>query len=231
MKLLIISMLLTNIVIVNGLAQEKHDPMREAIEAMKRSPEGKFHKFYELARTAYSEKRYEDAVKFYTQALEQRMLMESGTTSAYAVCLYRADAKYQLGDYRGAINDCTLSISLDKKNEMIPSPYKRRAESKYAIKDYDGAIEDWTKMLETFSVSHFAYNGRGLAKYKLNQFQGALDDFDKAIKHNSGNPIYYENKGTVLIKMGQIENGCRQLSRAGELGSSSAYDMIRKHCQ
>ena len=56
--------------------------------------------------------------------------------SAY---FYRAFAKYDLEDYKGAIEDYTKAIEHDPKNS---SAFANRGNRKSTINDYKGAIED-----------------------------------------------------------------------------------------
>lgn len=41
---------------------------------------------------------------------------------------------------------------------------------------------------------------------------------------------YYFNRGVAKIEYGQKDDGCLDLSKAGELGYSRAYEVIQKLC-
>ena len=89
---------------------------------------------------------------------------------------------------------------------------------------------DLTKAIEmapTFSSSFFS---RGNSKYDLEDFKGAIEDYTKAIELMPDFPEAYFNRGLSKIYTSQKEEGCLDLSRAGELGDGKAYEVIKKHC-
>jgi len=169
--------------------------------------------------------------------------------------------KFELKDYRGAINDHTQAIKL---NSNVAGPYFNRGIAKYAIKDYNGAITDFNKGLEISPIADgyynrgsikidlndntgaisdfnkaieidpnqkFYYQNRGIAKGNLKDFRGAIKDFDKAIALDPKFALAYAKRGLAKIALGQKDSGCLDLSKAGELGITDAYDMISKYCQ
>jgi hypothetical protein len=58
-----------------------------------------------------------------------------------------------------------------------------------------------------------------------------MADFDKAIELNPANGLAYYNRGLTKIRSGQKDSGCLDLSKAGELGYSEAYEAIKVYCQ
>ncbi|HCN84497.1 MAG TPA: hypothetical protein DIT07_12875 [Sphingobacteriaceae bacterium] len=75
-----------------------------------------------------------------------------------------------------------------------------------------------------------AYTARGIGKYMLNDYKGAIQDYTIAIKLNPKDRMAYNKRGISKIRIGDKNGGCLDLSKAGELGDASAYDMIRKYC-
>ena len=105
---------------------------------------------------------------------------------------YRANAKKQLEDYQGSIDDLTISIKLDPN---IPGAYYNRGFAKGELEDYTGAISDYTKAIQIKPDFAFAYFNRGLAKDELEDFTGAISDYTKAIQIDPNDQGAYYNRG------------------------------------
>jgi hypothetical protein len=58
----------------------------------------------------------------------------------------------------------------------------------------------------------------------------SVGDFSKAIEINPKYTQAYYSKGISRIAIGQKDSGCLDLSKAGELGSEKAYEVIKKNC-
>ena len=148
----------------------------------------------------------------------------------------RAVSKSKLKDYRGAIQDFNIVIdnSADSRiNLMIPLSYHHRGVSKYMLKDYRGAIVDINKALELKAIFYSAdpYLLRGSANEQLGKYKAAMEDYNTAIEKYPDSAEAYEIRGLLKINRGQLDSGCLDLSKAGELGLSTAYDSIQDYCQ
>lgn len=156
--------------------------------------------------------------------LTKRIELNSYDSEAY---FKRGVYKTILQDHRGAIVDFSKVIEL---NPNKPEPYAFRGFSKNYLSDYRGAIVDFTKVISFNPVFSEAFIGRGLARAELKDYKGAIDDYNKAIEINSSDPDAYFGRGLSMIGIGQKDNGCLDLSKAGELGHPKAYDAIREFC-
>lgn len=85
--------------------------------------------------------------------------------------------KYELQDYKGAIEDYNKAIDV---NPNHPWAYNDRGEAKRKLNDYTGAIEDHTISIENYPSHAAGYILRGYAKYKLGDKHGAFSDWNKA---------------------------------------------------
>ena len=70
----------------------------------------------------------------------------------------------------------------------------------------------------------------GLLRVSYKTLGGAIQDFNKAIELNPNNAVAYYNRGLAKIHLGQKDNGCLDLSKAGELGHAKAYEHIKDLC-
>jgi len=79
-------------------------------------------------------------------------------------------------------------------------------------------------------MNALAYYNRGLSKSYLKDEKGNIADCDIAIEINQNYSKAYYSRGLSKIYIGQIDNGCKDLSKAGELGYEQAYELIKKYC-
>jgi tetratricopeptide (TPR) repeat protein len=108
--------------------------------------------------------------------------------------------------------------------------YFVRGLSKASLEDYRGAIADFTKAIEIGPQDADAYLNRGFRKGRLKDYRGAIADFTRAIEIDPQYVKAYSYRGLAKITIGQLDSGCLDLSKAGELGYSDAYEQIRKWC-
>jgi hypothetical protein len=59
---------------------------------------------------------------------------------------------------------------------------------------------------------------------------GAVLDFTSSIKLRSDYPEAYYLRGIIKNSLGEINDGCLDLSKAGELGYQQAYKVIGAYC-
>jgi len=89
----------------------------------------------------------------------------------------RGIAKYNLEDYKGAIEDYTRAIKL---NPNRAGTYYNRGIAKYNLGDYKEAIEDYTRAIELDPNERLFYSNRGNVKKRIGDMFGANEDFKKA---------------------------------------------------
>jgi len=173
----------------------------------------------------FFKKNYAGAIVDFSEAIKS----DSGFIQAYE---NRGVAKYYLKDLRGAIADYTKALEINPEDY---STYGRRGWAKFYLQDCSGAIADFTRAIEGKLDNTPYYNIRGQAKYYLRDYTGAIADFDTVIKSWSAGK-YQRSKaffwrGLVKIDSGQKESGCLDLSKAGKLGYTKAYELIEIYCK
>jgi len=143
------------------------------------------------------------------------------------------DQKYEKGDFIGAIKDYTIAIEMENPiyKVALRSYYTSRGLAKQMVKDYRGAIDDFTVAISFDPKdSDHLYNARGGSKSVLKNYPDAILDFSKAIEMNPKEGRYYLGRGLARVGNNERDLGCRDFSRAGELGYESAYDLIKDWC-
>ena len=134
-------------------------------------------------------------------------------------------AKYENGDYAGALADYNKAIELIQKgdayakdNEVI---YTNRGDAKLALGDYQGAVADYTKAIELNPKHAMAYNNRGAVKGRyLNDVQGEISDYTKAIEADPSNAAAYTNRGAAKYRSGDIEGAKQDINKAHQIDPS-----------
>ena len=110
------------------------------------------------------------------------------------------NAKFDLGNYKGAITDYTKSLQLEPNNVAT---YNNMGNAKYILGQHMGAIADYDKAIRLKPDSAEAYSGRGNVKTQLRQYADAIADFDTAIRLKNDYAGAYNNRGNVKSKLGR----------------------------
>lgn len=178
------------------------------------------HLYFSRAKAKHSHFDYKGALADY----DKYMSINSNNADAY---FQRGNVKMDIKDYTGAIRDFTKSIDIEKDSYT----YANRGLAKEYMDDFRGAINDYNQAVSIDSDKAIFYSFRAGAKLSMKDYVGAIQDFDIAIKKDAEYSYSYEYRGLAKIRLGRINEGCLDLSRAGELGSKSAYDLIKKYCR
>jgi len=132
------------------------------------------------------------AIKDYSISIELTSEKIPGTIDNYSKAKTflaydeRAQAKYNLEDYVGALSDFTKLIEFDPK---YINAYLFRGHSKGNLGDYRGAINDYTQIIEIDTKNSTAYFVRGMCKIKHNMKDSGCLDLSKA--GELGDPVAY----------------------------------------
>jgi TPR repeat protein len=136
--------------------------------------------YAKLADAAHQERRIEDAIHYYTQAIAWKQTVHH---------LQRRSAMYyELTDYEPAIADLDAALALDSRDEVS---LVNRALAHYAAENHEAAIADATRVLAMTAKNDaraLAVRTRALAHYKVGKLREAMDDFAEARKLNPNQP-------------------------------------------
>lgn len=144
---------------------------------------------------------------------------------------YRALAKSEVGDYFGAINDYDIIIPKgdEGQNYDMATVYNNKAYSYVNLKNYEKALPLVSKALELDKSKWYIWDTRAEIYFNTKDYGKAINDATKAIQIQENSNTFFI-RGLAHIKLNEKELGCKDLSRAGELGKTEAYDEIKKHC-
>lgn len=135
-------------------------------------------------------------------------------------------AKGMLKNFNGAIADYTKAIEFEPNNAWI---YQERGLNKHQILDFDGSMKDFNRAIQLLPDAR-SFRCRGSLKYDRNDFLGAIEDCNQSILLDPNFPAAFNTRGLAKIQLNRKEEGCLDLSKAGELGYDYAYVSIKKYC-
>lgn len=174
----------------------------------------------------YENEDYSKAIFSYSKYLEN----EPDDTD---VIFMRALAKSEIDDRYGAISDYDKILSMEGK--VTPERYKfstvynNKAYCLVELGSYKAALPLVEKALQLDKTEWFIWDTRAEILLNLGQLDKCISDCTKAINiEPNGNS--YLVRGLARIKKGEKTKGCQDLSKAGELGETIAYQKIKENC-
>jgi tetratricopeptide (TPR) repeat protein len=162
----------------------------------------------------------------------------------------RAIDFYLVQDFTNALSDLTQAILLDDK--FFPAYFMRAlirskeleyrkaeqltdnaetgnsTDKEITAVDYEVVRKDLNKVVTLAPDFVYAYYNRANISAMLKDYRGAIADYDTAIKLNPDFAEAYYNRGLTHIFLGNNKLGISDLSKAGELGIVSAYNVIKR---
>jgi hypothetical protein len=192
------------------------------------SKEKKVKKLLDSGATKVEVGDYRGAIEDYSKVIHNySKTIEINYILIAAAFVGRGSAKSYIYDFRGAIEDYDKAIEI---NPTFVYAYISRGYCKCLLNDYIGGIEDYNKAIEINNKDAEVYFERGRAKFQLNDYRDAIEDYDRAIEINPKYADAYAGRGLSKLMLKDKNGGCLDLSKAGELGFSEAYDLIKKWC-
>lgn len=187
-------------------------------------------KCYILKGLCYGElKNYEKAVEECTSYIEKY----KNSDNVFQAYFFRAGYNSELEKTREAVYDFTSVINLSKDKDM--STYKvalfSRAFERVKLKDNFGALNDLDKSILLDSTDIEPYVLRSEIYLKMGKPNLALTNANQALNLNKNHLNALITRGKSKIALKDIKGGCMDFSRAGELGSDVAWDLIKNNCQ
>ncbi len=192
--------------------------------------------YFEKGVKMTDEKRYNEAIECFTDAIE----VNPNLVKAY---FSRGFVFYNLNKMNEALSDYNKAIELDPE---YASAYNNKGNIKEECADYQGALSDYSKAIECDSMFVLGYTNRARIKVIVENHKGAISDYSKAIdiltvikKYDTeGYYSYYDeeyfssiyfHRGVVYQKIGKTELACADSQKADEMGYTKAKEMINKY--
>ena len=129
-----------------------------------------------------------------------------------------ANARMMMYDYIESIDDKTTKVIGDVKTE------NRKV-------DYSKVLEGYNKCLEIDPGFIFALFNIANVYTKSEEIDKAIDAYTEVIRQDKDIAEAYFNRGLLYIYIGKKALANIDLGKAGELGISSAYNIIKRYCK
>lgn len=182
--------------------------------------------FTSIALEKFFNKDYQGAIVAYNKAIS----LNPEDLSSY---FYRGLCKDGILDHNGAILDFNKVIQSESDPYMMSLAFHARGFSKYSLQDIRGALLDFSEAIELKPEDSASYFYRGRCKGILDDDRGAVMDYTKAIELSPkyAEAYFYRAISKFSIGYSLKDSGCLDLSKAGELGYSRAYEFIQQYCK
>ena len=99
------------------------------------------------------------------------------------------------------------------------------------INDYQLILGDLDKAIDLAPDFAYTYYNRGNVLSNLKDYRAAIVSYNDAIVLEPNLAEAYYNRGLTYIFLGENARGISDLSKAGELGLFSAYNLIKRFAE
>jgi len=180
-----------------------------------------------LAKTSLNTDSAGIALKAALSAFSDEIELNPGSAHAYTG---RGEAKFLLGDYRGAILDCRKSTELEPS---AAEAYCILGRAEQAVGDFRSAIRDYGKAIDMnphHSAINMTYYYRGFAKSESGNDAAAILDYNKSLEIAPDGMVFLR-RGLSKINVVDRKGACLDFAKSKELGNEEAAVMIVKYCK
>lgn len=158
---------------------------------------------------------YATAINSYNKCIEK----DQGISYAF---LNRGATRYELDEFIFAEKEYSNSITISRS---APKPTEKNLPP-----DHSESLADFEMAIKLNGALPFAYYNSANLKVRQQRFQRAIDDYSMAIKIEPKLAEAYFNRALVLLYLNEEKLACSDLSKAGELGITEAYNIIKRYC-
>ncbi len=168
-----------------------------------------------------------EAIKDYTKTIS----INREQTNAYFM---RGLIKSEFNDLNGAIADYDEIIKREKtatpEYYKMSTVYNNKAYCLVRLGKFKEGLPLVNKALQMDESESYIWDTRGEIYYRLELYNNCINDMSRAISidKEAGNSYYF--RGLARIKLGLKNEGCKDLTKAGEQGISEAYTAISENC-
>jgi tetratricopeptide (TPR) repeat protein len=127
--------------------------------------------------------------------------------------------------------------SMEEKDHLQLTEYNSSPTMAYDLQQevtYEGwedARADYQAALRIQPENPYIWYNMGNAYLQERQYRKAIQHYSQALRLDTGFHQALFNRGLTFIYLKQTENGCMDMSEAGELGSEKAYEVIQRYCE
>lgn len=153
--------------------------------------------------------------------LNKAIILRSDFMLAY---FYRANIRYKLVEYQTKNADAS---SKDKSYVNGSKADKKTIQAQLS-NDAELIMRDYDKVISLSPDFSFAYFNKANILASIRDYKAAISIYSKALEIDNDFAEAYFNRGLTYININKDENGINDLSKAGELGIYSSYNLIQR---
>jgi tetratricopeptide (TPR) repeat protein len=146
----------------------------------------------------------------------------------YDLYKMRAKTKFELKDYKGSVQDWSVYIDANTKDEEA---YISRAMGRINMNDHTNAIVDLDEAIKINPKNCVSYCYRGLAKGCNKQIVEGIKDLDYSIKLKFDYSTAYVNRASLKMAAKDKRGACDDLQKADSLGNEMAPGLYEQYCK
>ncbi len=161
-------------------------------------------KVMSIGRNALYFEDYVLSIQYFNQVIKAKPYM----AEPY---LYRAIAKFNLDDYKGAEDDITFCL---ERNPFMVYAYQCRGAARQSLQDYAGAISDYTKGLQFKPEDKQMLINKGIAYAQMKDYNDAVLSLDTLLRYHPKYTNGYLARGSVLAEKGDSINALADYNMA-----------------
>ena len=198
----------------------------------------------------------ESQIAFHFKDIDAQTAKFTGDSEEAIYYFARGIDFYLIQDLEAAINDFTQAIIADgtlwlsyyaravvryKQMEMLRADEGKVGQSEAVspedfmidarLNDYQIILADLNKAADIAPDFAYTYYNRGNVLSGLKDYRAAIVSYNEAIALEPNLAEAYYNRGLTYIFLGENARGVADLSKAGELGLYSAYNLIKRFAE
>lgn len=160
---------------------------------------------------------YSTAINAYDKALKH----DPSISYAY---FNRGTLQYEMDEFIYSDMMYTNSITVSRSS-VSGSP-----NNNVTIPTHNKVLNDYSEAARINPSLPYVYYNMANVKLTLKKYQRAIDDYSMAIRLKPNLAEAYYNRALTLLYVNEPKLACKDLSTAGELGLSEAYNIIKRYC-
>ncbi len=188
---------------------------KEYNQKMKEHPDN-WQVLFERAISQGLIKQYTNSVSTYSLAIERNPINPF-------LYLNRSTTQAEMIDFISSIDNSYQRISIDS------DPANRLNNTSSRTYNYDEAISDLNKAIKLYPDFAYSYYNRANLLALSGKMPEAYEDYTRAIELYPAFAEAYYNRGVIQIYMKDSGKGYIDISKAGELGISRAYEILDEY--
>jgi tetratricopeptide (TPR) repeat protein len=170
---------------------------------------------------------YKSIIKNYNDAINDLTAVITTDTTNFIAYFSRANIRFEMINYIKQLeNQHNIYLTGTEFNAVK----KDIIESTENFADYELVLEDLQKAKKLSPHFIFCDYNLGNTYLQMRDYRKAIEHYNLVIKSDKEFKEAYYNRGLTYIYLKESENGCMDMSKAGELGMEEAYEVIGRFC-